>query len=265
MEVTHATGHGGGPRGRPSSSHGLRPELSRRGSTPTDPKPSAHRGAQGPAAPPSSHRISPRPGRIPSRPTSTRDDESVVARKNPKVENGPFDRPRWPGRDFSRSAGHPTKISPIGGRSSGTASEVRWAATNRSPGQRPNLDHWRSPGITGQTARIGLITRRSRVQIPPPPPRPLVRRAPRAGLQASDQRFLVLVPVGGAGFSGVFLGALSRLHRACHGRVARRVRPLSCQFAAGFSSELMVPSAAHGMRTQRPDQPIFGRFPEISL
>ena len=161
--------------------------------------------------------------------------------------------------------GHPSKISPIGGRSSGAASEARWAVTHQSPGQRPNLDYGRAPGVTGQTGRIGLITRRSRVQIPPPPPRPLVRRAPRAGLQASDQRFLVLVPVGGAGFSGVFLGALSRLHRACHGRVARRVRPLSCQFAAGFSSELMVPSAAHGMRTQRPDQPIFGRFPEISL
>jgi hypothetical protein len=47
--------------------------------------------------------------------------------------------------------------------------------------------------------------------------------------------------------------------------VARRVRLLSCGFAAGFSSELLVHRAAQGMRMQRPDQPIFGRFPEISL
>ena len=158
-------------RGRThSSSHGLRPEPTRRGSTPTDPKTPAPRGARGPAAPPSSHRISPKPGRIPSRPTGTRGAGSVVTRKNPKVENGPFDRPRWPGRDFSRSAGHPTKISPIGGRSSGTTSEVTRAETHIRPGQRPNRDHWRSPGITGQTGRIGLITRRSQVQILPPPP-----------------------------------------------------------------------------------------------
>ena len=170
MEVTHTPGDGGGPRGPPSSSHGLRPEPTRRGGTPTDPKTPAPRGARGPAAPPSSHRISPRPGRIPSRPTSTRDAGSVVTRKNPKVENGPFDRPRWPGRDFSRSAGHPTKISPVGGRSSGTASEVTWAETQISPAQRPNPDHWRPSGITGQTGRIGLITRRSQVQILPPPP-----------------------------------------------------------------------------------------------
>ncbi len=161
MEVTHATGHGGGPRGRPSPSHGLRPEPTRRGSTPTDPKPPELRGARGPAAPPSSHRISPRPGHIPSRPTGTRDAGSVVTRKNPKVENGPFDRPRWPGRDFPTSAGHPTKISPIGGRSSRTASEVRCTVTTISPGQRPNLDYRRPPEITGQTGQIGLITRRS--------------------------------------------------------------------------------------------------------
>ena len=66
--------------------------------------------------------------------------------------------------------GHPTKIPPIGGTSSGTASEVTWAETQISPAQRPNLDHWRSPGTTGQTSRIGLITRRSLVQIQPPPP-----------------------------------------------------------------------------------------------
>ncbi len=160
MEVTHTPGQGGGPTGRLSSSHGLRPEPTRRGSTPTDPKTPAPRGARGPAAPLSSHRISPRPRRIPSRPTGTRDAGSVVTRQNPKVENGPFDRPRWPGRDFSRSAGHPTKISPIGWRSSGTASEVTWAEANIRPVQRPNLDHWRPSGITGQTGRMGLITRR---------------------------------------------------------------------------------------------------------
>ena len=162
MEVTHTPGNGGGPRkDTVLPSHGLRPEPTRRGSTPTDPKPPELRGARGPAAPPSSHRISPRPGHIPSRPTGTRDAGSEVTRKNPKVENGPFDRPRWPGTDLSRSAGHPTKISPIGGRSSGTASEDRWAETNISLGQRPNRHYRRSPRITGQTARIGLITRRS--------------------------------------------------------------------------------------------------------
>jgi len=36
--------------------------------------------------------------------------------------------------------------------------------------------------------------------------------------------------------------------------VARRVWPLSCGFAAGFSVELLAHSAAQGMRTQCPDQ-----------
>jgi hypothetical protein len=64
------------------------------------------------------------------------------------------------------------------------------------------------------------------------PLRPLVRRAPRAGVRAPDQRFLIPALVGDASFSGGFLGALSTLRRACHGKVARRVWPLSCGFAA---------------------------------
>ena len=49
------------------------------------------------------------------------------------------------------------------------------------------------------------------------------------------------------------------LRTACHGRVARRVRPLSSRFAAGFSSEPLVHRAAQGMRMQCPDQPVEGR------
>lgn len=174
MEVTHTPGHGGGPREDAVLLARLEAGADPPREYPTDPKTPAPRGARGPAAPPSSHRISPRSGRIPSRPTSTRDAGSVVTRKNPKVENGPFDRPRWPGRDFSRSAGHPTKISPIGGRSSGTASEVTWAETNIRPAQRPNPDHWRPSEIAGQTGQIGLITRRSAVASSP---LPVCRRA----------------------------------------------------------------------------------------
>jgi hypothetical protein len=106
---------------------------------------------------------------------------------------------------------------------------------------------------------------RSRVAAKPPPPRPLVRRAPRAGVQAPDQRFLVPAIGGDAGFSGVFLGALSMLRRACHGRVARRVRPLSSRFVAGFSLEPPVHRAAQGIRMQCTDQPNIGRFREVQL
>jgi len=99
-----------------------------------------------------------------------------------------------------------------------------------------------------------MRTRRSQICTCPPPPRPLVRRAPRAGTQAPDQRFLIPALVGDASFSGVFLGALSTARRADVCRVARRVWPLSCGFAAGFSVELLAHSAAQGMRTQCPDQ-----------
>ncbi len=54
-----------------------------------------------------------------------------------------------------------------------------------------------------------------------PPPRPLVRRAPRAGAQAPDQRLLGPALVGDAGFSGGFLEAMSILRRTRHSRVAR--------------------------------------------
>ena len=52
-----------------------------------------------------------------------------------------------------------------------------------------------------------LVTPRSPIHTLPPPPRPLVGRAPRAGVHAPDQRFRVSRLVGGAGFSGGFLGA----------------------------------------------------------
>ncbi len=73
-------------------------------------------------------------------------------------------------------------------------------------------------------------------------------------MQAPDQRFLIPALVGDAGFSGVFLGALSTLHRARVCRVARRVRPLSSDSAARLSSELLVHRAAQGMRMQCTDQ-----------
>jgi len=57
-----------------------------------------------------------------------------------------------------------------------------------------------------------------------PPPRPLVRRAPRAGVQEPDQLFLVLAAVGDARLSGVSLGALLILHpHACAGYARRDV------------------------------------------
>ena len=101
---------------------------------------------------------------------------------------------------------------------------------------------------------IGSGTRWSCDGSEPPPLRPLVRRAPRAGAQAPDQRYLVPALGGDESFSGGFLGALSILRRACHGRVARRVRPRSSGFAAGFSSEPLAHRAARGMPMQRPDQ-----------
>jgi len=123
-----------------------------------------------------------------------------------------------------------------------------------------NSSLWREPqthfseGTRVERLGVRLITQWSTVHRSPPPLRPLVRHAPRAGVQAPDQRFLIPALVEDASFSGVFLGALSTLRRACHGRVARRVWPLSCGFAAGFSVELLAHSAAQGMRTQCPDQ-----------
>ena len=96
---------------------------------------------------------------------------------------------------------------------------------------------------------VGSITRWSRDCAWPPPPRPLVRRAPRAGVQAPDQRFLVPGLVGVAGFSGGFLGALSTLRGACHGRVARRVRRLS----SGFAIEASSPAHLHKACPVLPD------------
>ena len=173
MEVTHTPGQGGGPRGRLSSSHGLRPEPTRRGSTPTDPEPQEQELA------PSWPRLS---SLIPRHPTSTRDALPEATRRTRRSNTADSAR-RASQRPASRTLevvpccwqrGGPigvarhTKISPIGGRSSGTASEARWAETHKSPSQRSNRDHWRSPRITGQTGRIGLITRRSRGPIPRP-------------------------------------------------------------------------------------------------
>ena len=81
MEVTHTPGQGGGPRGRLSSSHGLRPEPTRRG---------VH-------SPIRSHRS--RSGRHPGHPllphpTASHQHERRSTRgdpQNPKVENGGFD------------------------------------------------------------------------------------------------------------------------------------------------------------------------------
>jgi len=85
---------------------------------------------------------------------------------------------------------HPMKIPWLGLRSTGTPSEVSQPRLYITAAQRPNQDHGRPPEIPGQTGRIGLITRWSRDSTEPPPLRPLVRRAPRAGVQAPDSRFL---------------------------------------------------------------------------
>ena len=69
---------------------------------------------------------------------------------------------------------------------------------------------------------VRLITRRPLVRLIPPPPRPLVRRARRAGVQTPDQRFYVRAAVEGAGFSGVFHGALSKLGTHAGAGCARR-------------------------------------------
>ena len=98
---------------------------------------------------------------------------------------------------------------------------------------------------------IGFVTRWSCDGPEPPPLRPLVKRAPPAGVQALDQRFFIPALVGVAGFSGGFLGALSMLRRARHGSLAQRARPLNCPFAAGSLLELLAHRAAQGMHTRR--------------
>ncbi len=81
MEVPHTPGHGGGPMedavllARLEAGADPPGEYTRRFEA------TGAEGARVPAAPPSSHRISPRPGRIPSRPTSTRDAGSVATRR----------------------------------------------------------------------------------------------------------------------------------------------------------------------------------------
>ena len=175
MEVTHTTGRGGGPREDAVI-------LARLEAGADPPAEYTHRSeATGAVA----GAILATP--LLPHPTASHRHERRCARgdpQSPKVESGGVGVRDGMTGDIPTSAGHPTKISPIDGRSSGTASEVRWAVTDRSPGQRLNPGYWRPPWTTGQTARIGLITRRSRGPIPRPgSPLPAIGRpvvAPRA-------------------------------------------------------------------------------------
>ncbi len=117
---------------------------------------------------------------------------------------------------------HPKKIFKTAGIVSDAPLLLGGRAKHVTPGQWPNLAYCGLPENTGQIRGCGLITRRSEVQILPPPPRPLVRRAPRAGVQVPDQRFLIPALVGDASFSGVFLGACSSCPVQGYAGCARR-------------------------------------------
>jgi hypothetical protein len=113
----------------------------------------------------------------------------------------------------------------------------RWQSRWYSGGQRK----------TGKTVQMGLITRRSWVQIPPPPlsNRWLARFVHRA--QAPGQRFRVWGEVEGRRFSGLFIGTYSAVPYAALCRMGQRVRPVRCAFAVESSVEIAVHRAAQGM------------------
>ena len=118
--------------------------------------------------------------------------------------------------------------------------------------------------MRGPTASMFAVVEVTRGHEPtePPPPRPLVQRAPRAGVRAPDQRFLVLRPVGDAGFSGVFLGACSACPVQAYARPTQGVRfaiwPMSCGFVPDGGSpaptEVVLRVHAQGMRMHCLDQ-----------
>jgi len=104
----------------------------------------------------------------------------------------------------------------------------------------------RDLGVGSQVHAV-LITQRSRVQIPPPPPskRWLARLVHRA--RAPDQRFRVRTSVWNCRFSGLFIGTCSTVPYAALRRVAQRVRPVRCAFAVESSVEIAVHRAGQGM------------------
>jgi hypothetical protein len=105
----------------------------------------------------------------------------------------------------------------------------RAAVASETPARPPIRGDGIDLPTTFKTVDLGLITRRSEVQILPPPLRSLVSRVPRAYADAADQRFRVRAKLGDASFSGRFLGALSTLPWRAY--AARRVASGQC--AAG--------------------------------
>jgi hypothetical protein len=111
----------------------------------------------------------------------------------------------------------------------------------KEPAQIWIMKESREPIRSQWTGQMGLITRRSQVQILPPPPlkrwsAPLVHRA-----QAPDQRFRVRTSVWNCRFSGLFIGTYSAVPYAALCSVAPRTRPVRC----GFVIESPVGMAAH--------------------
>jgi hypothetical protein len=108
----------------------------------------------------------------------------------------------------------------------------------------PTLAYCTNVHVPPQTAQMGLITRRSEVQILPPPPleRWLARLVHRA--QAPGQRFRVRTEVEDRGFSGLFIGTYSPVPYAALCRVARRVRPIRSAFAIEFQVDEALRRAA---------------------